>query len=87
MGVFKVKYHLDRSVERFKVWLVVQGYSQVYGIDYAETFAFTNSRESLRIILVTATILEMIILQMDVINAYLETAFSQNDQPIYMKIL
>ena len=51
-----------------------------------ETFASTIRRKSLRIFLAIATMLGMILIQMDVIGAYLESALDQNEQPIYMKI-
>lgn len=58
----------------------------MYGIDYKETFAPTIRWESVRIFLAIATMLGTILLQMDVIGAYLESPLSQNNQPIYMKI-
>ena len=84
--VFRVKYNSDGSIERLEARLVVQGFYQVHGIDYTETFAPTIRRKSMRIFLAIATMLGMILIQMDVIGAYLESAFDQNEQPIYMKI-
>ena len=84
--VFKVKYNSDGSVERYKARLVAQGFYQLHGIDYTETFASTIRHKSLRIFLAIATMLGMILIQMDVIGAYLESALDQNEQPIYMKI-
>lgn len=84
--VFKVKYDPDRSIESYKAGLVTQCFSQVHGIDHIETFAPTIRRESLRIFLAIAAMLGLILLQMDVIGAYLESTIGQNEQPIYMKI-
>ena len=61
--VFKVKYHPDGSIERYKARLVAQGFSQVHGIDYMETFAPTIRRESLRIFSAVTAMLGMTLIQ------------------------
>lgn len=37
--VYKIKTHVDSSVEHYKAWLTVKGFTQEYGIDYEQTFA------------------------------------------------
>jgi len=45
--VFIVKTHADGSIERYKVRLVAQGYTQMYVIDYAKTFALMTKLNSI----------------------------------------
>ncbi len=84
--VFKVKYHPDGSVARFKARLVAQGFSQVPGIDFCETFAPTVRRESLRIYLALCLALNLFIHQVDIVGAYLESLLNDNELPIFMKL-
>ena len=84
--MFKVKYHPDGSVARFKVRLVAQSFSQIPGINFAETFAPTVRRESLRIYLAVCLFLNFIIHQVDIVGAYLESDLSDNELPIFMKL-
>ena len=84
--VFKVKYNLDGSIKRYKPRLVTQKFSQVYRIDYTEIFALIIKHKLLRIFLVIAIILGIILVQINTVRSYLESAISQNKQPIYMRI-
>ena len=84
--VFKVKYHPDGSIERYKARLVAQGFSQIHGIDYSKTFVSMVRRKLLRIFLAIAVMLEIILIQIDVVGAYLKSTLGQNEYPIFMKI-
>jgi len=37
--IFKNKYHLDGSIEKYKARLVAKGFTQKHNIDYFDTFA------------------------------------------------
>ena len=80
--VFKIKRHADGSVERYKARLVAKGYSQLYGIDFTETFAPVVRFSSLRAILVIAAAADYEIHQMDVKTAFLN---GDLDEDIYMQ--
>jgi hypothetical protein len=53
--VFKNKQGEDGEVVRNKAHLIAQGYSQVEGLDFGETFAPLARLEAIRILLAFAT--------------------------------
>jgi hypothetical protein len=68
--VFNVKYTPTGLVDRFKARLVAQGFGQVPGDDYLETFSPTIRAESLRLLLSIGASEDMDIRQIDVVSAY-----------------
>ena len=54
-----------------EAWLVAQGYSQMEGVDYDETFALVSRMESIRILLALACRLKFKLYQMDIKIAFL----------------
>ena len=55
-----------------KAWLVAQGYSQMEGVNYYETFAPVARIESIKILLALACQLKFKLYQMDVKTAFLK---------------
>ena len=69
--IFKNKSDEHGTVIRNKSRLVAQGYTQVEGVDFDETFAPIARLESIRILLAIASHLNFKLYQMDVKNAFL----------------
>ncbi|CAA7043509.1 unnamed protein product [Microthlaspi erraticum] len=69
--IFKNKTDDAGSIVRNKSRLVAQGYSQVEGVDFDETFAPVARLESIRLFLGMACILNFKVYQMDVKSAFL----------------
>ena len=70
----------------YKARLVAQGFLQIHGIDFNETFSPTVRRESLQIFLAISYLLDLIVEKINIIEAYLESLLTNNDLPIFMKI-
>lgn len=69
--IFKNKFDELRNIIWNKARLVVQGYTQIEGIDYVETFAPVARLESIRLFISIACFRKFKIYQMDVKSAFL----------------
>lgn len=70
--VFDYKSTPDGTLERIKARLVAQGFSQVEGVDYDETFSPVMSHFALRFTLAVGLLLDMVVEVMDVDSAFLQ---------------
>lgn len=73
---------IDGKIVRFKARLVAQGFRQIYGVDYFETFSPVVQRKTLRILMALAVENELEIVHLDIVSAYLNSTL---DTPIYME--
>lgn len=56
--VFTIKYKSDGTLKRYKATLVAKGFTQIYGIDYLETFAPVAKLNIVRVLLSLAANLD-----------------------------
>jgi hypothetical protein len=68
--VFRNKQDKNGIIVRNKARLVAQGYSQIEGLDFDETFAPITRLEAIRILLAYATSHTIKLCQMDVKSAF-----------------
>ncbi|XP_075657613.1 uncharacterized protein LOC142627619 [Castanea sativa] len=69
--IFKNKTNEDGEVVRNKSRLVAQGYTQVEGVDFDESFTLVARLESIRILLSIACVMNFKLYQIDVKSAFL----------------
>ena len=69
--IFKNKIDENGVIVRNKVRLVAQGFKQIEGIDFDETFALVARLESIRILLVVVSVWKFKLFQMDVRSVFL----------------
>lgn len=82
--VFRAKKDSAGNVVRYKARLVAQGFSQVPGVDYFDTFAPVAKLASIRTVLAMAAHLDLELHQIDIKGAYLNGELTSRER-IYMK--
>lgn len=80
--VMKFKPGFKSTPARYKARFVIKGYSQVFGLDYTETYAPVAKNYSLRLILAIAAAKNLEMIQLDVKTAFL---YGKLDEEIYMQ--
>ena len=68
--VFACKYLSDGTVERFKARFVVCGYSQIYGVDYEQSFSSTMRATTFRTLVALAAQENLRAEHIDISNAF-----------------
>ena len=82
--VFKAKKDASGKVVRYKARLVAQGFSQVEGVDYFDTYAPVARLPSSRAIIAMANRLDLELHQVDIKGAYLNSELTA-DEVLYMR--
>ena len=82
--VYRTEYKSDGAIDKHKARLVVQGFTQVYGIDYLETYSPVAKLASLWTILVLAMCLGWDIICFNFNVAYLNGELEELEE-IYME--
>jgi hypothetical protein len=82
--VFRIKRKSDGSIDKYKARLVARGFTQIYGVDYFDTYSPVAKMASFRLILAMAARYDWDVESFDFNGAYLNGTLS-DDEEIYMK--
>ncbi len=82
--VFKAKKDTSGNIAQYKARLVAQGFSQIGGIDYDNTYAPVAQLASSRAIIAMANCLDLELHQVDIKGAYLNSVLNEG-KVLYMQ--
>jgi hypothetical protein len=82
--VYRTKYSANGTIDKHKARLVARGFTQIYGVNYLETYSPVAKLASLRTILVLAARLDWDIECFDFNAAYLNGELKESEE-IYME--
>jgi len=79
--IFRRKYFLDGSIDKFKARLVAKGFTQKQNVDYFDTYAPVTRISSIRVLFTLASIHKLFIHQLNVKTVFLN---GDLEEEIYM---
>ena len=80
--IYALKYDTEGNIIKRKARLVAQGFRQVFGVNFDETYAPVTTLDTLRLILALAAQLGLVVHQMDVVTAFLNAKL---EEEMYIK--
>ena len=75
--LYKFKFKVDGSIDKYKARLVAKGYSQKEGIDYEDTFASLAKLNTIRVMIALSTKHNRKIHQLDVKSSFMNAELNK----------